>query len=192
MARKPEQPESRIYQKSWNNQADPCANILAERLFISKKAGTSECWNGQKDRNNQKTGPTRKVGTTRLIPAQIYWRNVCSFLERPKAGMARKPEQPESRTYQKSWNNQTDPCLNILAERLFISKIAGTAGNWKMPRKPEQPESRNYQKSHNNQTDPCANTLAETNVHFLNRQCVPNFFISLASPIRKEYCRSYN
>ena len=29
--------ESGNYQKSWNDRMDPCANILAEGLFISEK-----------------------------------------------------------------------------------------------------------------------------------------------------------
>jgi hypothetical protein len=34
-------------------------------------------------------------------------------LERRKAGMARKPEQPENRNYPKSWNNQTHSCASM-------------------------------------------------------------------------------
>ncbi len=51
------------------------------------------------------------------------WKKMTGQLERPKAEMTGKPERPESWNYQKSLNDQIEPCDNLLAEGMFISWI---------------------------------------------------------------------
>ncbi len=68
---------------------------------------------------------TRKTGENPRMTGQ---------LRQSKAGMSGKPEQVESRTYRKSWNNQTDP-------------FANTSVHFWNGRKLEWPKSHNNQKA---------------------------------------------